>query len=295
MRNEDLCAMKVKPILSVRTSWSQCLCLSSCTQAPLQVAGVTLCIHKHGSFLGMACVFSLTWFVLLSPEDSLIWFSVIVWFTTHLLLLISFCCQEHLGKFYFPKLACHFCLWRNFMSSPHLIHLTILFSSDSGLLCPQVIFFNIKVHHPWLLQLKGVGERQTKKTSLETAWSLKTLCNKRCISSYQHNLTAYLLKGTESSVLLLCMEETTLFFLMPDIIFWVWQGSSLRNEVTWYICIQMLRLLSALYKYSFSVVGFGICFHFYTSALPLSHSWTGQRKDSQALAHPFFSLSQYDR
>lgn len=220
MRNEDLCAMKVKPMLSVRTSWSWCLWLSSCTQAPLQVAGVALCIHEHGSFLSMVHVFSLTWFVLLSPEDSLIWFSVVVCFTTHLFLLISFCCQEHLGKFYFPKLACHFCLWRNFMSSPHLIHLTILFSSDSGLLCPQVTFFNIKVHHPGLLWLEGMGERQTKSTSLKTAWCLKTLCNKRCISSYQQNLTAYLLKGTKtSSVLLLCMEETTLFFLMPNIIF----------------------------------------------------------------------------
>lgn len=81
---------------------------------------------------------------------------------------VSFFCQVCLGKFYFPKLACHFCLWRNFMSSPHLIHLTILFSSDSGLLlCPQVMFFNIKVHHPWLPRLKGVGERQTKSTSLK--------------------------------------------------------------------------------------------------------------------------------
>lgn len=209
---------------------------------------------------------------------------------------VSFCCQVCLGKFYFPKLTCHFCLWRNFMSSPHLIHLTILFSSDLGLpLCPRATFFNIKVHHPWLPRLEGVGERQTKSTSLKTALPLKALCNKRYISSYKVHLTAYLLKGTERGSPVLCMEETTLFFPMPNIIFWVWQGFSLINEVICYICIQMLPLLNALYKYSFPKVAFGICFHFYVSALPLSHSWTGQRKDTQSLAHPFFSLSQYDQ
>lgn len=162
---------------------------------------------------------------------------------------VSFCCQVCLGKFYFPKVACHFCLWRNFMSSPHLIHLTILFSSDSGLLlCPQVTFFNIKVHHPWLPRLKGVGKRQTNSTFLKAAWSLKTLRNKRCMSRYKDHLTTYLLKGTErnSPVLLFFMEKTTLFLPMPNTIFWVWQGSSLRNEVTLYVCIQMLPLLNAL-------------------------------------------------
>lgn len=89
MRSEDLCAMKVKPMLSVRTCQSRCLLFPWCTRAPLQVAGVALCIHEHGSLLSTACVFSLAWFVLLSAEDGLTWLSVIVWFTTHLLLLIS--------------------------------------------------------------------------------------------------------------------------------------------------------------------------------------------------------------
>lgn len=89
MRNEDLCAMKAKAMLSVRTSWSWWLLLPSCTQASLQVSGVALCIHEHGPFLSMAHEFSLTCFVLPSPEDGLTWLSVVVWFTTHLLLLIS--------------------------------------------------------------------------------------------------------------------------------------------------------------------------------------------------------------
>lgn len=37
----------------------------------------------------MAHEFSLTCFVLPSPEDGLTWLSIVVWFTTHLLLLIS--------------------------------------------------------------------------------------------------------------------------------------------------------------------------------------------------------------
>lgn len=171
MKNEDHCAMKVKPMLSVRTHWSWCLLFPSRTQASLQVSEVALCIHERGSFLTMTCVFSLTWFI--CPVQWTTSFSFLSLFgSLHICShwSVSFCCQVCLGKFYFPKLACHFCLWRNFMSSLHLIHLTILFSSGSGLLlCPQVTFFNIKVHYPWLPGLKGVGERQTKSTSLKTA------------------------------------------------------------------------------------------------------------------------------
>lgn len=171
MRSEDLCAMKVKPMLSVRTSQSRCLLFPWCTRAPLQVAGVALCVHEHGSLLSTACVFCLAWFVLLSAEDGLTWLSVIVWFTTHLLLLISqLLLSGMLREILFSQGGLSFLFMKKLMSSPHLIHLTILFSSDSGLLlCPQVTFFNIEVHHPWLLRLKGVGKRQTNSTFLKAA------------------------------------------------------------------------------------------------------------------------------
>lgn len=106
----------------------------------------------------------------------------------HFIWSVSFCCQVCLGKFYFPKLTCHFCLWRNFMSSPHLIRLTIFLSSDSGLLlCPQVIFFKIKVHHTWLPQLEGVRRRQIlllfqNRTFCENSVAKDTSPAKRTIS-----------------------------------------------------------------------------------------------------------------
>lgn len=88
-RSDNLRARKLKLMLSVTALWIWRLSfpsLHSSSSANCWDDNLGCCAHEQAFFLSMARVFSLTWFVLLNPEDSLSWLSVIVCFATCLLL-----------------------------------------------------------------------------------------------------------------------------------------------------------------------------------------------------------------
>lgn len=90
MKSEELGARKVKPVRTVAALRSQRLLRPSphsSSSASSWDDNLDRCALEHRTFYSVARVFSLAWFILLSPEDSLTWLSVVSFHLISQLLL----------------------------------------------------------------------------------------------------------------------------------------------------------------------------------------------------------------